>query len=315
MMIDVLLNALVPIFAVMALGYFAGWIRDVDNHHVAELNALVMDFALPASLFVATASTSGAVLSAQWPLLVVFTVSMLVLYALSYWMQRHLFALESSEAAVQAITIALPNYAAAGLPLIAAVFGRAGTIYVALSIATGSIVLSPLTLATLETNKVAAGGKNSGAPLQAIGRSLRQPIVLGPLLGIAFSLLGIPLSEALRRSFQLIGESAGGVGLFLTGLILSAQRIKLSGNMLSGTLLKNVVHPLLLAVGLILLLPMDRDTARAVILLCALPSGFFGILFGLRYGLESHVAGSTLIASSLASTATVAVALVLTAGW
>ena len=49
-MIDILLDALVPIFAVMALGYFAGWIRDVDNRHVAELNAPVMDFA-PASLF------------------------------------------------------------------------------------------------------------------------------------------------------------------------------------------------------------------------------------------------------------------------
>jgi malonate transporter and related proteins len=314
MMIDVLLNALVPIFALMALGYFAGWIRDVDNHHVAELNALVMDFALPASLFVATASTSGAVLSEQWPLLVVFTVSMLALYALSYWMQRHLFDLESGEAAVQALTIALPNYAAAGLPLIAAVLGPAGTIYVALSIATGSIVLSPLTLATLETNRASAGGKDSAALLQAIGRSLCKPIVLGPVLGIAFSLVGIPLPEALRRSFQLIGESAGGVGLFLTGLILSAQRIELSTNMLSGTFLKNIVHPLL-AAGLILMLPMDRDTARAVLLLCALPSGFFGILFGLRYGFESHVAGSTLIASSLASAATVAVALVLTAGW
>ena len=86
MMIHLLLDALVPIFALMALGYFAGWVRDVDNHHVAELNALVMDFALPASLFVATASTSGAVLSEQWPLLVAFTASMLVLYALSYWM-------------------------------------------------------------------------------------------------------------------------------------------------------------------------------------------------------------------------------------
>jgi malonate transporter len=314
MMIHVLLDALVPIFALMALGYFAGWIRDVDNHHVAELNALVMDFALPASLFVATASTSGAVLSEQWPLLVVFTVSMLALYALSYWMQRRLFGLESSEAAVQALTIALPNSAAAGLPLIAAIFGPAGTIYVALSIATGSVVLSPLTLATLETNRASAGGKDSGALLQAIGRSLCKPIVLGPVLGIAFSLVGIPLPEALRRSFQLIGESAGGVGLFLTGLILSAQRIELSTNMLSGTFLKNIVHPLL-AAGLILMLPMDRDTARAVLLLCALPSGFFGILFGLRYGFESHVAGSTLIASSLASAATVAVALVLTAGW
>ena len=235
MMIHVLLNALVPIFAVMALGYFAGWIRDVDNHHVAELNALVMDFVLPASLFVSTASMSGAVLSEQRPLLVVLTVSMLALYALSYWAQRHLFGLEAGEAAVQALTIALPNYAAAGLPLIAAVLGPAGTIYVALSIATGSIVLSPLTLATLETDKTSADAKDFGALLQAIGRSLCKPIVLGPVLGIAFSLAGIPLSEALRRSFQLIGESAGGVGLFLTGLILSAQRIELSANMLSGT--------------------------------------------------------------------------------
>jgi malonate transporter and related proteins len=63
--IDVLLNSLVPIFAIMGLGYFAGWIRDIDNHHVAELNALVMDFALPASLFVATGSTQRALLLAQ----------------------------------------------------------------------------------------------------------------------------------------------------------------------------------------------------------------------------------------------------------
>jgi malonate transporter and related proteins len=314
-MIDILLNALVPIFAIMALGYLAGWIRDIDNQHVAELNALVMDFALPASLFVATASRSRTVLLAQWPLLVVLTISMLALYALCYWMQRRLFGLGSSEASVQALNIALPNYAAAGLPLIAAVFGAANTIDVALSIAAGSIELSPPTLAILEANTAPAGGKrNLGAILQAVGRSLRKPIVLGPLIGVVFCLLGIPLTEAVRNSFVLIGQAAGGVALFLTGLILSAQRIELGPNVLSGALLKNVVHPLL-AVGLILALPMDRDTARAAVLLCALPCGFFGVLFGLRYGLQPHVAGSTLIVSSLASVVTLPITLVLTAGW
>jgi malonate transporter len=313
-MINILLNSLVPIFAVMALGYLAGWIRDVDNRHVAQLNALVMDFTLPASLFVSTASTPRIRLLAQWPLLVVFIVSMLVLYALSYWMQRRLFGLGSSEASVQAMTIALPNYAAAGLPLIAAMFGRTDTIYVALSIAVGAIVLTPLMLASLEINKIPADKRNIGVVLQAIGRSLCKPIVLAPILGVAFSLLGIPLAKPVSRSFHLIGEAAGGVGLFLTGLILSAQQIKMSWNVSSGTLLKNVVHPLLVA-GLILALPMDRDTARAAILLCALPSGFFGVLFGLRYGNKSNAPGSTLIVSSLASVATVTVALVLTAGW
>jgi predicted permease len=87
----------------------------------------------------------------------VFIVSMLALYALSYWMQRRLFGLGSSEASVQALNISLPNYAAAGLPLIAAVFGPSDMIYVALSIATGSIVLSPLTLAILEAYKAPTG--------------------------------------------------------------------------------------------------------------------------------------------------------------
>jgi malonate transporter len=311
---DILINALVPIFAGMALGYVAGWIRDIDNHHVAELNALVMDFALPASLFAATASSSRVLLLAQLPLLAVFIVSLLALYALSYWMQRRFFGLGSSEASVQALTIALPNYAAAGLPLIAAVFGAADTIYVALAIASGSIVLSPPTLAILEANKAPAGERNLGVVLRAIGSSFLKPIVLGPLAGIAFSLLGIPLPDAVSRSFDLIGQAAGGVGLFLTGLILSAQRIELDRNVLSGTLSKNVVQPLF-AIGLILALPMSWDTARAALLLSALPSGFFGVLFGLRYGLNSHVAGSTLIVSSLASVATLTVALVLTAGW
>ena len=84
--------------------------------------------------------------------------------------------------------------------------------------------------------------------------------------------------------------------------------------MSSGALLKNVVQPLV-ALGLVLALPMDRETARAAILLCALPSGFFGVLFSLRYGIESHEAGSTLIVTTLASAVTLPVALVLTEGW
>ena len=40
----ILLNSLLPIFAVMALGYFVGRVRDIDSHHVAELNALPFGF-------------------------------------------------------------------------------------------------------------------------------------------------------------------------------------------------------------------------------------------------------------------------------
>ena len=38
-MTAVLLNSLLPIFAVVGLGYFAGFVRDIDNRHVAGVES------------------------------------------------------------------------------------------------------------------------------------------------------------------------------------------------------------------------------------------------------------------------------------
>ena len=49
-------------------------------------------------------------------------------------------------------------------------------------------------------------------------------------------------------------------------------------------------------------------------MLSALPCGFFGILFGLRFGISSQVVGTTLIASTTFSALTLAAAIYLTSG-
>ena len=92
----------------IGLGYFAGWVRDIDNTDVAQINALTVDFALPAALFIATAVTPRAVITSLWSMLVVFGIAMLSFYALSHWMQRRFYGMGPA--------------AAAGLPLVAAVF-------------------------------------------------------------------------------------------------------------------------------------------------------------------------------------------------
>ena len=72
--------ALAPVFFVIALGYDAGRLRIVDNRQVDSLNALVMDFALPAALFAATASAWRSQMFAQAPLFAILGVVMLLLY-------------------------------------------------------------------------------------------------------------------------------------------------------------------------------------------------------------------------------------------
>jgi malonate transporter len=55
------------VFFGMALGYLGGWTRDVDNMHVAELNALVMDFAVPASVLFTVGRSSRETLLDHLP--------------------------------------------------------------------------------------------------------------------------------------------------------------------------------------------------------------------------------------------------------
>jgi hypothetical protein len=47
-----LVSALLPVFFVLALGYFAGKRNAFDSHQAAGLSKLALSFALPASLFV-----------------------------------------------------------------------------------------------------------------------------------------------------------------------------------------------------------------------------------------------------------------------
>jgi malonate transporter and related proteins len=313
-MLNIILSSLVPVFFVMALGYLAGWVRDMDNQHVAELNALVMDFALPAALFVAMVQTPRILLLQQSTLLFVLALSMLVIYGLIFGLQKSLFKLDTPQAAVQSLTVAFPNLASAGLPLVGSIFGARNTVAVGISIAVGSIVLSPLTLILLEAGEQTVRDIPALRRIvSSLGKSILKPVVVAPIIGVVLSLCDANLPPLLAASLSLIGVGAGGIALFLTGLILSSQRFMLNGNVISGTLLKNLVHPLF-AAALVAALAAPQLIAREAIILCAVPSGFFGMLFGLRYGVVSLDAGSTLIASSVLSAATVPVAILLTAG-
>jgi hypothetical protein len=56
--------------------------------------------------------------------------------------------------------------------------------------------------------------------------------------------LGYSAARFRRPGYQSDRASGSGIALFLTGLILSSQRLQLTPNVISGTPLNNVAHPL-----------------------------------------------------------------------
>jgi malonate transporter len=140
-----------------------------------------------------------------------------------------------------------------------------------------------------------------------------KPVVLAPILGTVYSMAELPLPTVAAISVRLLGQAAGGMALFVTGLILSAQRFRLTWNTAWATVTVNILQPLV-AFAIARVIGAPPDITKITVLLAALPSGFFGLLFGSNYSVNSEEASSTVIASTVAAMLTLAVAIALLYG-
>jgi len=314
----VILHALAPIFVIMLLGYFAGKAKMVDNKNVSLLNVFVMDFALPATLFAATVQTRWAGIVEQTPLIVVLVLAMWITYAAIYFTCTRVFHKSPQDAAVLTLTVALPNYAALGLPILGSVLGESSTtsLSVAVAIACGSVLMTPFCLLILEREKARLGGEGQGSSLALLPvlmwRSVKKPIVWGPLLGVVLSAIGIKMPEIVLASIKPLGLSATASALFLTGVILSARQLKINGPVLVSCVAKNLIQPFI-AWGLVLAFGLSGQMAVTAILMIALSAGFFGIVFGNRFGVQSPDAEASLLISSVLCIITLPLFITLTA--
>ena len=304
---------LLPVFFALAVGFVAGKSGFIDSKHVDGFNTLVMKIALPIALFTILASAKRSDVLEHSSMAGVVLLVMGLTYLMTYILQRRAYGQTAASAAIQALTVAFPNTAAIGLPIADAVLGRTGGLAVAISLAVGSIALSPLTIVIVNR----AGGGTSGSPvaarggiLKAVGGALRSPVVIAPILGLIWSLAGIPFPALLDQTLTEVGGLTAGLALVLTGLVLSTQQLTPTGNVIVSTLIGDLIRPVL-AVAAVIVFGLHGAMAAEIVLLMAIPSGFFGVLLALSHRINPTVAGPTLFYSTLLSIGTLSAVIVL----
>lgn len=315
----IIIKALAPIFVIMLLGFYAGRKKMVDNQNVSLLNVFVMDFALPATLFSATVQTPWQGIVQQWYLVVVLALSMWIMYVAIYFMSTKMFNKSAQDSAVLALTVALPNYAALGLPILGSVIGESPitSLSVAISIACGSVLMTPFCLLILEREKARTAGNLQGSSLSMlpilIWRSVTKPIVWGPLLGVVLSAIGIRMPDIILLAIKPLGLAATATALFLTGLILSARTLQLNAVVSISSFAKLIIQPFI-AWGIVTCLGLHGSLAITAVLMIALSAGFFGVVFGNRFGVQSPDAEATLLLTSILCIITLPLFITLTSG-
>ncbi len=159
--------------------------------------------------------------------------------------------------------------------------------------------MTPFCLLILEREKSPRRlSENSGSTLAMLPvlmwRSVKKPIVWGPLLGVVLSAIGIKMPDLLLASIKPLGLAATAAALFLTGVILSARKLQPNALIATSTIMKLLVQPFI-AWGLVMLLGLHGSIAITAILMIALAAGFFGVVFGNRFGVQSPDAEAVLL--------------------
>lgn len=295
---NIILTCLVPIFVVMALGYAAGKTNAFTGENARILNKLVLNYALPAALFLSIVKADREMLFADLQLTLVSTLVILAVFLWSYFGCYKFFRHTRKEAAVCALIAGSPTIGFLGFAVLDPMFGATTT--TGLVVAIVAIVVNAITIpiGLWLLNPAADGSATAGQkPSNAFVSAIRQPVVWAPVLAVIFVLTGIRIPAELDPSFELIAKADSGVAVFAAGLTLSAQKFVFDKEIWYNTFVKLLLMPgALLLVGL--LVGIEGEKLQMLVMAGALPPAFSGIIIGSRYQTYVRVGTSSLAIST-----------------
>jgi malonate transporter len=300
-----LVGALVPVFFVLALGFFAGKRNSFDAAQAAGLSKLAVSYALAAALFVGMTDIPKDLLLQQGRLVIALILSHAGLFLVAWACFRLTKILSSTAAIIYALmlsTSATPVFGLAVLrPLLGPTSsGAVGLIALAINLTVPpAIILLEMDAAASKQSKTASNSTKQNPILTGLGAGLTSPLFWAPILGIVIVLAGCHLPMVVGSSFQLIGSTTSGVAVFAVGLVLAAHRISLSRAVLLGTLGRIVVQSVVLLV-LLHLLHVVSPFAREALVCCSFPLATVVVLFAARYKSSEAESASMLLFSTLA---------------
>lgn len=296
-MSKMLVADLIPIFVVMILGYLSGKKNVFQSNQAQVFNKLVLDYALPAALFVSIVRADRAMLVENATLSIISLVGLVSLFMLSYFTMRWFFKRSKAEGAVCALIAGSPTIGFLGYAILDPLFGTG--VETGLVIAIVAIVVNAITIPIGLYLLNAGGGDVStpGAPKQnALLEAFKEPVVWAPVLAVALVVIGIKVPDAADPTFNLLAQANSSVAVFAAGLTLSAYKIELDWEVAYNTAFKLILMPavFLLAGWACGLKP---EILQMLVLAVALPPAFSGIIISSKYQVYTRTGTSSLAVS------------------
>jgi malonate transporter len=271
---------ILPIAGLIAIGYFAGWSRQLGDRAADGLSEYVFGIAVPVLIFKTLSEAEMPAGGQPWGYWIAYFAGAFVVFGVGFVVARRMLGRSHVEAVMQGFASGQSNTVFVGVPVILNAFGSEGAVPLFLLIAVHLPVMT--TAATL----LAEGSENgvSRASLMRLLKALaRNPILFGIYVGAIAQFTDVQASGPAGEIVGMIAASAVPCALISMGLAL--RRYGFAGDLKASMIissLKLVVHPLLV-LGLVQVLPMPPVWAGVCVVFAAMPCGVNAYLLANHY--------------------------------
>lgn len=306
-MIDTI-AAIFPLFGLIGIGFAtrrAGLFSAISQR---EITRFVATIALPAVLFQIVAKADPVEI---WKpdFIVIFGGGCTITFCFTILFRRR--TVSDTRAIIDGLTAAYGNAAFIGIPLCFALLGPGSHIASMIASVLTICVLFACAILLVEIARHPSADVLSLVKVPLIA-TIRNPIVLAPILGGAMSLSGVTLPGPVDSIVDLLATVASPCALVAIGMFIGEVRPRTSMRMVSFlTATKLVLQPLATLGVALLLPPMPPIAFKAAMLLAALPTGTGPFMLAELYGQKADVVAKTILVSTLLSILSIAVLMAL----
>jgi len=235
-----IITTIIPIFAIIVLGWFARRRGFIPEEFLEPANRLVFYLAIPAMIF---REISRASLKTRFDLkvLCITLFAVLAIFAVSRGVGL-VHRIRRGQLGTYIQTAGHGNLGYIGLAVAYYYLGTEGLVRA--SIMAGFVMILQNFLSVIALQLYADGTREKGNHLAIIWKILGNPVIVSAMAGIVFSMAEIPIPLVIDRSLDILSELALPLALLIIGASLTFELMRLSiGAILSSSAMKLILLP------------------------------------------------------------------------
>ena len=291
-MLYVLTHNILPVFAMLALGFLLGRLRTASLDEAKAVNRVAFLVLQPPLIFMLLTGLDLA--SVSWDAIAIYALCEVLILVATFAIARSVLTCDVAEAFLLGMAVTFVNSLLYLWPIATLIYGEAGAIPISAIVALDASVFFAFFIVGMEVIT------HQSVNRAALKRIALNPIILTIVLSLLLNVLAVTIPKPVATAARFAGAGAAPMTLFALGVVLSHHQLRPNATITTVSAMKLIVFPITVSAAFALVSP-ENAWRDLFVLNAAGPSGAMAFSLALLYGVRAANIAPVIIWTSVLS--------------